>query len=157
VLFYASYYAWHGGGTWGPRFLVPVIPLLLLPAGEIIERAWTNRPLAILVGFVALLGIAVTALGILVPFDAYVVKYTGSVAALDDALWRWTDSPLVVHAQRLDLLHLRPDIAAVRYGSPILGAVSMLLTVAGVLLIARAARQVTARNGVMRPSTRSER
>jgi glycosyl transferase family 22 (putative mannosyltransferase) len=31
LIFYASWWAWDGGDSWGPRFLVPVLPLLVLP------------------------------------------------------------------------------------------------------------------------------
>jgi hypothetical protein len=34
LLFYGSWWAWHGGWCWGPRFLVPLIPLWVLPVGE---------------------------------------------------------------------------------------------------------------------------
>ena len=30
---YAKWYMWHGGYSWGPRFLVPVIPFVSLVAG----------------------------------------------------------------------------------------------------------------------------
>jgi hypothetical protein len=30
-LVYSGWWAWHGGWCWGPRFLVPVVPLLLIP------------------------------------------------------------------------------------------------------------------------------
>jgi len=31
LIFYASWYGWDGGESWGPRFLVPILPLLVLP------------------------------------------------------------------------------------------------------------------------------
>ncbi len=36
--FHASYRWWAGGLCWGPRYLVPLLPLLMLPAGELLER-----------------------------------------------------------------------------------------------------------------------
>jgi len=41
---YTRYYIWDGGGVWGSRFLLPLLPLLLLPAAEVIERLWHVRP-----------------------------------------------------------------------------------------------------------------
>lgn len=38
VLFYANVIYWHGDPAWGPRYLYPVVPLLVLPLGEIVER-----------------------------------------------------------------------------------------------------------------------
>ncbi len=31
LLFYSTWWAWHGGWSWGPRFLVPLMPLWCLP------------------------------------------------------------------------------------------------------------------------------
>jgi len=35
LLLYARFRYWDGGLCWGPRYLLPIIPLLLLPLGEI--------------------------------------------------------------------------------------------------------------------------
>lgn len=131
VLFFARYYQWYGGGVWGPRFLTPLLPLLLLPAGELVERAWRSRPLAAAVLAVALLGVFVTALGVLVPFDTYVIEVNSTPGLLEDSFWNVADSPLVVHVRRLDPADLTPDIAAQRYASARLALVSLLAAAAG--------------------------
>ena len=33
VLFYSTRRGWHGGACWGPRYLLPAMPLLMLPVG----------------------------------------------------------------------------------------------------------------------------
>ncbi|HOO55726.1 MAG TPA: hypothetical protein PLN69_02815 [bacterium] len=38
VLAYSKWNAWHGDFAWGPRFLMPVVPLLLIPAGALLEE-----------------------------------------------------------------------------------------------------------------------
>jgi hypothetical protein len=35
LLLYATYPTWYGGWSWGPRFLVALVPFLLLPAAEL--------------------------------------------------------------------------------------------------------------------------
>ena len=136
---YARYYQWHGGGVWGPRFLVPLLPLLLLPAGEVVERAWAGRRAAMAALLIAgALGMAVTALGVLVPFDRYVEQYAASPATLHDALWVVRDSPIVVEAGQVDDTFTRPDIAAVRYGSRRLAAISLLAGLASAAALAGA-------------------
>lgn len=136
VTLYARYYQWYGGGVWGTRFLVPVLPLLLLPAGEIIERARRgNRAAVAGVAAAALLGVYVTILGIAVPFDRYIAEASVSPEAWDAALWKIDASPLVIHARRLDDDLTDPDIAAVRYDSTRLLAVSASTSLLGLVAV----------------------
>jgi hypothetical protein len=37
VLLYGKWFMWHGGFAWGPRFLVPIIPLLCLTLAPLID------------------------------------------------------------------------------------------------------------------------
>lgn len=41
---YATYAAWYGGLSWGPRFLIPVVPLLMIPVAELWRQA--RRPVS---------------------------------------------------------------------------------------------------------------
>jgi hypothetical protein len=52
-LYTMSYIFWSGGSAVGPRYLVPMLPLAMLPAALAIERAWVSRPGQILVGALA--------------------------------------------------------------------------------------------------------
>lgn len=65
LLFYAAYGNWHGGSSWGPRFLLPVVPFLILPLGSLLEGPGA-RPRA-----VRTLG----ALGFFVQLPAALVNY----------------------------------------------------------------------------------
>jgi hypothetical protein len=42
TVFYASWSSWHGAGAWGPRFLVIVLPFLVLPLAPVLAgvRGW---------------------------------------------------------------------------------------------------------------------
>jgi hypothetical protein len=42
VLLYGKWFMWHGGYAWGPRFLVPIIPLLCLTLAPLID-SWRGR------------------------------------------------------------------------------------------------------------------
>lgn len=70
---YAKWYMWHGGYSWGPRFLVPVVPFMSLVAGcgwgmLLVERRWGMLGA---VGAVLLVVISagVQFLGLAVPFS----------------------------------------------------------------------------------------
>ncbi len=53
LIFLAKYDNWHGGGCWGPRLLLPITPLVILPLGSILdrlpERGYLNALLATLI------------------------------------------------------------------------------------------------------------
>lgn len=72
LAFYGAWWAWHGGWCWGPRFLVPLLPLSCLPLITLPERiGW--RALA---GVLISLGIAVQVLGILADLTPYYTLHT---------------------------------------------------------------------------------
>ncbi len=59
LVFYGAWWAWHGGWVWGPRFLVPLVPLWCLPLGTIpLRRNWASLLLVVCV-----LGMIVQVLG----------------------------------------------------------------------------------------------
>jgi hypothetical protein len=67
TVFYARYWAWEGGATWGPRYLVPLLPLLLVPLAFLPQKKW------IAAGTIALgcVGVMIQVLGQLVPYGLY--------------------------------------------------------------------------------------
>jgi len=67
VVFFARYWAWEGGATWGPRFLVPLIPLMLVPIAFLPRE----RRLEVLAIALATVGLAIQVLGQLVPYGLY--------------------------------------------------------------------------------------
>ena len=137
LLLYSRYYVWYGGGVWGTRFLVPLIPLLLLPAGSVVERIWTGRRLAgVATISLATLGFIVVGLAIIVPFDRYVGEYNTTPEAHHAAIWNIRDSPIIVHASRIDDSWSNPDIAAERYASRRLAVISLVTGTAGLGLLA---------------------
>lgn len=66
-VFFGRYWAWEGGATWGPRHLVPLIPLLLVPVAFLPRRKWVDVA-AIALGAV---GVMIQVLGQLVPYGLY--------------------------------------------------------------------------------------
>ena len=60
VLVYATWWSWHGGVTWGPRFLLPVVPLLAVAVIPLVEAALDRARLAA----VALIGLVALSLGV---------------------------------------------------------------------------------------------
>ncbi len=81
VSFFGMFHLWWGGGSWGPRFLIPLLPFALLLALPVIQRAVrlgvssTREPVnrhALLIATIVTLGFFVNLAGVLVNFDTYV-------------------------------------------------------------------------------------
>lgn len=68
---FASWWSWHGGIVWGPRFLVPALPLAALFLAPLVEAAWTRRHLWLILGGFAALSFGVQLLGGLYSYFPY--------------------------------------------------------------------------------------
>jgi hypothetical protein len=68
VSLFAKFYNWGGGWSWGPRYLMPIVPLLMVPVARAAAatRAWRYAGAAL---FIA--GLLVNGVGVLVDGDAY--------------------------------------------------------------------------------------
>ncbi|HEX8600324.1 MAG TPA: hypothetical protein VF952_17620 [Chloroflexia bacterium] len=73
VTLFALYAFWHGDGSWGPRYLIPLVPFAVLPAIAVFDRIGATAPLkSLTVAVVLSLGFFVNVLGVLVNFDTYI-------------------------------------------------------------------------------------
>jgi hypothetical protein len=100
-LLYAKWYMWHGGYSWGPRFLVPVLPFLMLmtvPAWQwiFVEERW-GRIGRWLTTLLVLLSLGVQWLGMLVSFSLVQDWLDRTVKPLfaPETFTHWTYSPLL--------------------------------------------------------------
>jgi hypothetical protein len=65
LLLYAKWWHWWGGLSWGPRFLVPLAPLITLWLLPVIDRAWAGvRWAAVVLAGTLALSVAVQLLGV---------------------------------------------------------------------------------------------
>jgi hypothetical protein len=67
VLFYASWSLWDGGASWGPRFLVPVLPMMMIGLGFLAVNEWRRVGLWV----AACLSVGIELLGQLVWFGTW--------------------------------------------------------------------------------------
>jgi hypothetical protein len=100
---------WYGGLNWGPRFLVPVTPFILIPALPILAQL-QRRPLLVKVGvgFMALLSIGVQMLAVAVPMHRYAERI-GLIAP--DGMWTlaiydWRYVPIIYYWRLLNRQHV---------------------------------------------------
>lgn len=90
LFLHAGWWTWHGGWSWGPRFLLPSLPFLVLPLGALWKRG-TSWSVALEILWIA--GIFVALLGVLVDFNAYMLYVNDETKVLFEARL----SPLLGH------------------------------------------------------------
>ena len=108
LLPYLAVRDWYGGDAWGPRFVLPVLPLLWLPilaAPEVLRGAAAR-----------LAGAAVLACSVAVQLSGVLVNYHDRLHAAKRAgtynrFWTPGDSPILDHLARLWLYVTHPEAA----------------------------------------------
>ncbi len=123
LLFHAGWWTWHGGWSWGPRFMVPMLPFLILPIGSLWRLGRGPRTAIIIL---AAIGFAVQLGGLLVNFGDYMLWVNDE----DKVLFNPAFTPLVGHWRML-LTGARPDLAVLNM--PVWGAAAWA-TVCGLLM-----------------------
>jgi hypothetical protein len=105
----ACWWAWHGAECWGPRLIVPLLPLWVLPAGALLTEGQTWRRVAVVA---AVIGLAVQLVGAAVAWQHFYHRapYTtwaegmqqGTTTIdphnLDSVHYSVSQSPIVGHA-----------------------------------------------------------
>ncbi len=149
ALFVVSYAAvrgaqWQGGTGWGPRYMLPLVPFLMVATLPLTERSLRVASLwpKLLLGLIALAGLAVQMGGVYVDLFDYEVHLTQQSGLLPyDAslVWnvRWSQalgSLLYIPQARTDIAWLVPSADGVALG--VLIAAGLLLA-AGILWLAR--------------------
>lgn len=113
TLFLAAFDGWHGGWCWGPRYLLPAVPLLAALSGCWLQhRHALARTLAVVL-ITASLGIQV--LSVAVPHRIYMVAATSSGSHVDQFFYYSRFSPVLVHGRILaHKLHQDDDVYTLR-------------------------------------------
>lgn len=94
LFFHARYENWSSGGTWGNRYIYPVLPFLILPAGVLFEnaRGWLAKSaLALVVAF----GVLVQLTAVPLNFDTYI----NTNLSRSSRFYEIENSPIVAQAR----------------------------------------------------------
>ena len=158
-LFYGSWFAWGGSWGWGPRFLLPILPLLMLFVAEPLEALCGQKPGAMnqpgasadrrfwawsMVGVLAILSLMVNGLGIVVDFNEHFLR----LGSNSNFVFNWAVFPPLAHWRILqeglvDLIWLRPAPAGLRIEWAILTPALSLLVIATLNLIPKPLKNLT--------------
>jgi hypothetical protein len=110
VPFYAKEYAWMGGWSWGPRYLMPAMPCLAPLLYEFVRRiSWRRWPLAAAVSLLIAASISVQVLGAAVRYDTDTANLTMTAvwrsntdsAPQDAVMFDWKYFPILEHLREL--------------------------------------------------------
>jgi hypothetical protein len=96
LFFYGRYNFWTGGWNWGPRYLLPLLPFLLLAAGDWVHAHPTRLRRALLIGL-SILTLGLNLPAVAVDQSRYLVGFADRDPQhyLDRSILRIEDSPLV--------------------------------------------------------------
>ncbi|TKJ31051.1 MAG: hypothetical protein CEE40_03085 [Chloroflexi bacterium B3_Chlor] len=94
LLLHAGWWSWYGGWSWGPRFLVPTLPFLILPLGALWSRGIARHSILIAL---TMISIFVQFLGVAIDFNQYILL----IQDLTKSLFIPEYSPLLGHLQLL--------------------------------------------------------
>lgn len=100
LIFYSAYRYWDGGWSYGNRYLLLVLPLLMTPLLFCIKDAFSGRRNVyfILIGVFALLGFIVQVLGVATYLGEVFLNWTNqNLMGAGGYLYVWDVSPLVIH------------------------------------------------------------
>ena len=95
--FYSRILAWHGDGSWGPRYLLIALPFVVLPAIGVLDGLRAHKVRRALVGILLTLALVVQLLGVLVNFDWYILRSQEDARHFSPAA-----TPLLAHIRSLD-------------------------------------------------------
>lgn len=114
---HALYGDWAGGGGWGPRLLLPILPFVLLPASSVIQRWPARRGGRIAVGLLVALSLFIQVLGVSASWARHLQRVLDESATSTEyfyrAHYRWVDSPILGQARSLlEVLALTRDPAS---------------------------------------------
>jgi hypothetical protein len=107
IVFHGVLVIWAGDAGWGPRYLVPIVPFIILPAGALLARRWgpVRRAYWSAFGILAALGVIVNLGGVLVDQRVsfvYLFDLAGrSLAQMDQRRWDPALSPVLIQWQEV--------------------------------------------------------
>lgn len=142
LFLYAGWFDWPGGRAWGPRFLVAVLPALVLMISPALSRLFQKRSTKVerlFIATVLLLSLFAQLPGVLIDFDRQEGLEVQAGITVAQRLWSWNYSPLVTYWSALRTTTRDPLLSHHFVWSRVEGWIAAGLLVAAFLLAIRGA------------------
>lgn len=98
---------WSGGWNWGPRYMLPLVPLWMLLVLPIIDSVWKRRLWAkIALGMLVVISVGMQLLGMAIPYTDFYNRYYRDAPAETGWLaqnWAWEPNIISDHVSRFSL------------------------------------------------------
>lgn len=127
LLISAAYLLYHPSRgpdiwAWGPRYLVPVVPLLLLPVAWGLLRLGRTRGGRVALGVVIAVSVLIQVVGIVVPYGTWLGEVYAETGTSQSAVLEWRYTPLLGQLRVLTEVQTTPlDVSAVREAGGLAG------------------------------------
>lgn len=117
--FYSRFHWWYGGGAWGPRFMVVIVPLMLVGVPSLFHRNIDRGGLVMLV-LLSLVSVFIQVVSVLVPYVPYEAKMEATPEMFERLLWSPMYSPVIAQSRSLISGEYPWDLAPNYYASAFL-------------------------------------
>ena len=134
LLLYSKYVWWYGGGVWGPRHMVQILPFLMIGLAALIDRGlgpggW------IAVGAAAALSLFIQASSILISYIPYEGLMEHTPPSFKRLLWNPAYSPILAQSGYL-VRHQYPfDLAYNAYSAPNMETFQLVALIASLVVL----------------------
>lgn len=102
---HAVFNYWSGGGSWGPRLIIPAVVWLVLPMGILLERkvhpVWQELMMAVVIAASIIVQVLGVSVGYARHLQAVYNTSRTSEEYFDRVQFNWADSPIVGQAREL--------------------------------------------------------
>ncbi|MEM2567420.1 MAG: hypothetical protein QXH20_02990 [Candidatus Bathyarchaeia archaeon] len=104
LAFHAPFWTWHGGWSWGPRFLVPIMPFLVIPLGAL----WKYKSGKGFLLLFAFFGFLIQMLGTAVNFSDFMLQVNDETKILFIPEYSPLKGHFLMLTHQLELIDIAP-------------------------------------------------
>src|ERR1700683_4444380 len=134
LILYSKYVWWYGGGAWGPRHMVQILPFLMIGLAALIDHGLELFG-KIEVGAAAALRLLLQAPSILISYIPYEGLMEQTTQSFNRLLWNPAYSPIIVQSGYLIRHQYQFDLAYNAYTAPDMANFQLVALIASLFVL----------------------